>query len=166
MKLGDLRNGASVLVDTNILLYARRGESPQCRSLLARCDSWALSGVITTVILGEFSHRQMMVECQMLGLAGSNPAKAIGRNPKVVRQLSSYADDVRNLLGGGLTVEMVRPEDFVAALELQRQHGLLTNDSLNLAVAGRLGINEIATADANFDQIQGLLVYKPGDLVR
>jgi predicted nucleic acid-binding protein len=41
---------------------------------------------------------------------------------------------------------------------------LLTIDSLNLAVARRLGIHEIATTDSNFDHIQGLIVYKPGDL--
>jgi predicted nucleic acid-binding protein len=48
--------------------------------------------------------------------------------------------------------------------ELQRQHGLLTNDSLNLAVAHRLGINELATADSNFDLVQGIIVYKPADI--
>jgi predicted nucleic acid-binding protein len=166
MKLDDILNGATALVDANILLYARRGKSLQCRNLLARCDSGSISGVVTTVILAEFAHRQMMVECQMLGLVASNPAKAMSRQPELVRGLSTYANDVRNLLGGGFQIETVQPEDFFIALELQKQHGLLTNDALNLAVARRLGITEIATADTHFDHIQGLIVYKPEDLIR
>jgi predicted nucleic acid-binding protein len=85
--------------------------------------------------------------------------------PEMVRQLSIYADDVRALLGGELALIEAEKTDFAVALELQRQFGLLTIDSINLAVARRLGINEIATADANFDHIQGLIVYKPGDLL-
>jgi predicted nucleic acid-binding protein len=51
------------------------------------------------------------------------------------------------------------------ALELQKQFGLMTLDSLTLAMMRRLGIHEIATADANFDHVQGVIVYKPDDLI-
>jgi len=44
--------------------------------------------------------------------------------------------------------------------------GLLNNGALNLAVARRLGIDEIATADTNFGHIQGLIVHKPDDLLK
>ncbi len=153
MNLDDITQGATVLVDSNILLDARRGRSPQCSRLLDRCETKAITGVITTVILAEFCHRQMMVECQDRGLTASNPAKAISRKPEVVKQLTVYARDVRFLLAGGLHIETVAPEDFQVALELQSQHGLLTNDALNLAVTKRLGLQEIATADTNFDHV-------------
>jgi hypothetical protein len=42
---------------------------------------------------------------------------------------------------------------------------LLTNDSVNLAVVRRLGINGIATANGNFDSIQDFVIYKPDDIV-
>jgi hypothetical protein len=44
-------------------------------------------------------------------------------------------------------------------------HGLLTTDSINLAIARRLGITEIATVASNLDTIQGLIVYKLEDVV-
>ena len=47
---------------------------------------------------------------------------------------------------------------------LQKLHGFLTIDSINLAVARRLGITEIATADTRFDAVQGLIIYKPQDI--
>jgi predicted nucleic acid-binding protein len=83
----------------------------------------------------------------------------------MVRQLSGYADDVRALSAGDLTIVPIETMDFAVALELQRQHGLLTNDSLNLAVAKRLGIKEIVTADTHFDLVQGITIYKPSDLI-
>jgi len=164
MNLEDIRDGATVLVDANILLYARRGSSTRCREFLVRCDRKAVSGVITTVILAEFCHRQMVIEAQATGVAASSPVRTLGRNPAKVRQLGSYAADVRNLLGGGLHIEAVGPADFPVALEIQKQHGLLTNDALNLAVARRLEIHEIATADSDFDDIQGCIAYQPDDL--
>ncbi len=164
MILDDIGDGSTVLVDTNILLNARHGKSPQCSRLLGRCETKAISGVITTVILAELCHRQMMLECQNRGLAASNPAKAISRKPEVVKQLPAYALDVRFLLDGGLHIEAVSPGDFLVALELQNRHGLLTNDSLNLAVAKRLGLQVISTADENFDHVHGLMVYKPSDI--
>jgi len=165
MNLGDILNGSRVFVDANIIIYALARKSVQCRSFLTRCDAGSTEGWITTSVAAEVGHRRMMHEAQSRQLIGSNPARALAQNRKLIQQLSAYADEVRNLLGGGLQVEIVRPEDFFVALELQKQHSLLTTDALNLAVARRLGINEIATADANFDLIQGVIVYKPNDLV-
>jgi predicted nucleic acid-binding protein len=72
---------------------------------------------------------------------------------------------VRDILNSELDVEPVQPGDLTLALELQRLHGLLTNDSMHLAVAKRLGIHGIATADGSFENVPGIIVYKPTDLV-
>jgi predicted nucleic acid-binding protein len=165
MNLDDLRNGSRVLLDANILIYGHRRTSRQAANLLSRCASGAIEGTITTGTLAEFSHRRMIQEAQSRGLVGSNPARALGENRSLLRSLSAYADEVRDLLGGGLFVEPVLPEDFHLALEFQQKFTLLTNDSLNLAVARRLGLGELATADKGFDSAQGFIVYKPTDIV-
>jgi predicted nucleic acid-binding protein len=165
MNLDDILNGSRVFVDANIIIYMLGRKSVQCRRFLMRCDSHAIEGWITTSVVAEVGHRRMMHEAQARQLISSNPARALAQKREIVRQLSIYAEEIRNLLGGGLMVETVRPDDFFVALELQKQHGLLTNDALNIATARRLGINEIATADAHFDRIQGIIVYKPDDLV-
>ncbi|MCK9588327.1 MAG: type II toxin-antitoxin system VapC family toxin [Terrimicrobiaceae bacterium] len=165
MTLDDIINGSTVFIDTNVLVYARRGQSVQCRQLLSRCNTLAVHGVISGFVVAEFCHRRMMQEAQATGRAPSNPARTLAQKPEMVRQLSVYAGDVRALLGGELALMEAGATDFAVALELQRQMGLLTIDSVNLAVARRLGINEIVTADSHFDHIQGLIVYKPDDLV-
>ena len=164
MNLDDVPHGSRVFIDANIIIYMLAGKSSQCRSFLWRCERSSIEGWISTLVVAEVAHRRMMQEAQSRQLTGSNPARGLSQRPELVRQLSVYADEVRNLLGGGLSVETVHSEDFFVALELQNQYGLLTNDSLNLAVARRLALNEIATADANFDQIGGIAVYKPEDL--
>jgi len=160
MNLASIFPGSVVFIDTNILIYSRTGKSQECARFLAECASGNVMAYTSTVVLAEFTHRMMMIECKEMGLTSANPAKAMREQPALVRNLSIYADDVRQLLGGGITIEPALPQDFLVALELQAQFGLLTADSLNLAIARRLGINEIATSGKKFDNIQGLIVYK------
>jgi predicted nucleic acid-binding protein len=164
MNLRDIVNGSTLLIDTNVLLYARNRRSPQCRELLLRCEQGAVNGVITLTTLAEFSHRCMIQEAQGNGMVGSNPARALSERPELVRQLNAYAESVRNLLDCALIVAESHPQDILVALEIQKQHGLLTNDSINLAIARRHGIKDIATADKSFDKVPGLIVYKPEDI--
>jgi predicted nucleic acid-binding protein len=165
MNLLDIVNGASVFIDANILVYAAERRSPQCRQLLERCDTEAVYAFSSVIALGELCHRRMLNEAKETGLiSGGNPARLLGEKRDVIPQLTIYAENVRALLDSTITFEPVHPQDFYVALELQKQHGLLTNDSLNLAIAKRLGIQGIATADANFDRVQGLIVYKPADI--
>ena len=166
MNLDQVLRGASLFVDANILIYAAERRSIQCRRFLERCASETIFGFSTTIVLAEVCHRRMINEAKEAGIIrGSNPARALGKAPARIAQLSIYAENVRMLLQGEIEFESVHCDDFYVALELQKQHGLLTNDALNLAVAKRLGMTEIATADAHFDHIQGLIVYKPDDLL-
>ena len=164
MNLSDIQGGTRVFVDTNILIYARRHVSSQCREFVNRCQGKAVQGVITPLVVAEFCHRRMMQEAQSKGFAASNPSRALSENREVIRNLSVYAEDTRSLLSGELDLIPARAEDFLEALLLQKLHSLLTTDSINLAVARRLGIQEMATADKSFDNIEGLIVYKPEDL--
>jgi hypothetical protein len=188
--LSEIRSGARVLLHTSILLYARWGVSPECRALIKRCQGIAVQGVITPFILADFCNRRMIQEAQATGFVHvpSNPTEDdlktlllqmeptpsggvqfrpptdLSGRPEIIRNLTIYADDTRALLSGELELASVHPEDFLEALFLQKMHGLVTTDSLNLAIARRLGINEIAIIGSLFDAVQGLIVYKPQDI--
>ncbi len=165
MNLPDILNGAAIFVDANIFIYAVERRSPQCRQLLNRIEGDAVRAVSSAIVLAEVCHRRMVNEAKGAGLiSGANPARLLGRKPGGIQSLNIYAENVRDLLDSPIVFEPIRPEDFYVALELQKQHGLLTNDSLNLAVARRLGLQELATADTSFDAVQGTIVYKPDDI--
>lgn len=46
MSLETIPPGSRLLIDANILIYARRGMSEQCRGLLERCAQREASGVV------------------------------------------------------------------------------------------------------------------------
>lgn len=165
MNLPDILHGAAIFVDANIFVYAVERRSPQCRQLLDRIDGEAVRAFSSAIVLAEVCHRRMVNEAKEAGLiTGANPARLLGKKPDGIQGLSIYAQNVRDLLDSPIVFEPIRAEDFYVALELQKQHGLLTNDSLNLAVARRLGIQEIATADKSFDNVPGVIIYKPEDI--
>lgn len=189
--LSEIRSGARILLHTSILLYARWGVSPECRALIKRCQGKAVQGVITPFTLADFCEQRMLQEARATGFvhvpesptdkdvadlldemettpAGSvqfRPVTDLSTRPEVIRNLNVYADDTRALLSGELELTSVHPEDFLEALFLQKMHGLVTTDSLNLAIARRLGINEIAAADHAYDSVQGLITYRPKDFI-
>lgn len=163
--IDDIRQGARVLVDSNILLYASSGRSRQCAAFIRRCATGSIDGVITTFVLGELCHRWMMEEAVARKfITGSNPAARLAKAPAVIPQLNDYQRLTTAVIHGSLHVEAVEREDFLTALQLQKRHSLMTNDSLLLAVAQRLGIQEIVTADRDFGHLQGMQVYRPRDL--
>lgn len=164
MNLDAIPAGSAVLIDANVAIYARHGMSEQCRRLFARCVAGEVHGVMTSVGVAEFCHRRMMQEAQSLGLCGSNPAKALGGSPSLIARLSQYAKDVEDLLAGDLRILPVEPGDLLAALPLQHQYQLLTNDSLLLAVGLRAGVTAFATSDSQLDNVSNLTVFKPDDL--
>lgn len=105
-----------------------------------------------------------MQEAQSCGVSGSNPAKVLSRNPIFVRKLTHYPVEVEDLLAGDLHVVPLEGMDFIQSLELQRAHGLMTNDSLHLAAAIRSGIHILVTADRHFSMLPDLVFFQPDDI--
>ena len=52
----------------------------------------------------------------------------------------------------GLAIEPLKPEDFIRALDLMKEHSLDYEDSLHLSVAMRKGAKEIVSSDEDFDK--------------
>ena len=50
------------------------------------------------------------------------------------------------------------------ALELQDRYGLLTNDSVILAIAMRIDADALVSADARFQASRDIRVYAPSDI--
>ena len=122
-------------------------------------------GVVGLQQLAEVMHRLMMVEARDNGwTTGGNPAKSLSERADRVRLMNRYSDIVRGLLASGFRLESLLAEDFSAALRLQREYGLLTNDALFIAIAERLRIQAIASADKIFKQVQGVILYSPDDI--
>ena len=165
MKLAEVRAGELVVIDTNILVYANQQKSRECTQLLTRCARGEVEGLVPMPMVAEMIHTLMLVEARENGwIDRPNPSRALSEKPEFVKRLSNYEKQVRQFLGIGLRVEPVLPVDIIEALGIQREFGLLTNDSLLVAVARRLNSQSIATADKAFANLEGFFVYMPSDL--
>src|SRR5208337_1149712 len=98
-------------------------------------------------------------------ISGPNPARKLAEHPEVVRELSAYRMSLAELSVMGLRFEPVSREDvLVGAVDLQKRHGLLTNDSIIAAFTLRLGIDCLVTSDRSFTAVPGLTVLVLDDL--
>jgi predicted nucleic acid-binding protein len=165
MTLSEVPSGKRIIIDANIFIYANQKASLECLNLLTRCSENDLTGIVPVHILAEVMHVLMLAEAKDLGLiTGSNPAKQLALNPEKVKALHRYESLTRDLLAMGLRLEPLQREDFLTAIGLQHKYGLLTNDALFLAVAFRLRITSIASADLAFSKIPEIEFYYPGDI--
>ena len=166
MNLDDIPNGSLCVIDTNVLLYAEQGISPQAQRLLRRVEKREIIGVLPQPVWQELTHKLMLAEAMMLGqVTGGNPAKQLGAKPEVIKRLTIYRDKVAALVTLGLGFEAcTRTDLFEKALPLQEQYGLMTNDSVVAAMAIRLEADALVSADARFKVVTDLKVYAPSDL--
>lgn len=153
------------LVDANILLYHIGGSSLECKDFLRRVADEEIEAHLTTVIVAEVLHRQMLIEAVAKGLV--TPSKVLSKlksNPALINSLTDYITEVEKLLQLPFTVIEVTTADIAASHMLRRTHGLFVNDSINLACAHRLGLADIVTHDADFSRISGITAWEPTDI--
>ena len=165
MLLGDLREGDPVFIDANIFIYHFGGRSAECKLLLQRCARRQLRGHTATFMLIETLHRLMVIEALQKGLVTAKTAvRKLRERPDLVRQLTTYAEDVSRIAQMGLTVHNLTADTIDASVDVRRRLGLLTNDSLVVTLMAERGLTNIATTDQDFVRVPGLKVYSPSDL--
>jgi predicted nucleic acid-binding protein len=166
MNLDDIASGSLCVIDTNVLLYAEHGASPQAQRLLRRCGSGEIIGILPQPVWQELAHKLMLAEALMLEkISGTNQARKLARQPEVVKGLRIYRDKIQALAALGLGFEPCQKDDFMKyAFRYQEKYGLLTNDSVVLAVAVRLKADHLVTADEAFRKITEVSVIMPTDV--
>jgi predicted nucleic acid-binding protein len=165
MNIRQIPKGEVVLLDANVLIYASRGVSEQCDQLLSRCAEREISCIISSTQFAEVMHRLMLAEARDNGwISGSNPARQLSERPERIRSLYRYEQAMRSLLGLGVVLEPVAREDFLTAMAVQRQTGLMTNDAILIACAERLRVQAIASADQQLSNVRGIILYSPDDI--
>jgi len=148
---GEIPSGSSCVLDTNVLLYAHQNASPAASLVLRRCAAADIVGILPSAVWEELCHRLMVAEAVATGrITGPNPARRLAEHPEIVRGLTAYRERIAELSAMGLRFESVRREDVLTgAIEVQKRHGLLTNDSIIAACAMRLGADYLVTSDGS-----------------
>jgi predicted nucleic acid-binding protein len=67
-------------------------------------------------------------------------------------------------MGSCLDINGLPVGDIIASHALRQAHGLVVNDSINLACAQRLTLTSIITHDSDFNRVPSLSVWEPTDI--
>ncbi|ODS30962.1 MAG: PIN domain protein [Candidatus Scalindua rubra] len=164
-KLEDIPARMSVFVDTNILIYhlledELYGES--CKKFLKRVEEKDVKAFISPVVISEtlFLYLRFWV---------------IKEKNIIPKKILEYPKQSRDLIK---EVNFQKPQKLIFLFKLLpvgsgvlktsykmiKIHNLLPNDAINIALVNRHKIPAIATLDDDFDDIEGIEVFKPSFL--
>jgi predicted nucleic acid-binding protein len=165
MNFDDLTTGQSVFVDANVFLHyftmhPRFGTA--CQKLLDRVENRDLAGFSSAAVLAEVVHRLMTVEaCQRFGWPVKGIARRLRRHPAEVQQLTRSRQAVDEITLLGLDVLPVGKSQVSQAADVSRQTGLLCGDAVIVAIMQSNGLTSLASHDADFDRVPGIMRYAP-----
>lgn len=78
-----------------------------------------------------------------------------------IQKLTQFQRSVQSIAGFGIKIVAVSALLVEAATTISRQVGLLSGDSLVVAVMQSEGLTQLASHDSDFDRVPGLTRYSP-----
>lgn len=165
MDIKSLPAGTRCLVDANIFIYHFGALSAECTDFFARVARREVEAHITTVVIAEVLHRRMVAEALSKGLiSAGKPLQKLKANPVVIKRLTDYVTEIEKMLKLPITIREITGPDIATSHALRTTHGLFVNDSINLALALRLGLADVVTRDKDFNRVSGITTWEPTDI--
>jgi predicted nucleic acid-binding protein len=108
------------------------------------------------------THRLMTIEaCSTFGWPYKGIAQRLASHPTEIAKLSKFRRALDDAVAFGLHVLPVLPLHVSQAADLTVLHGLLYNDALIVALMQDRGIQNLASADTDFDRVPTIARYGP-----
>jgi len=165
VQLSQLPAKSIVLVDANILVYYFSEQSPlhlECKEFVLRATRGEIQVFTSTPVVAEVIHRVMVAEAiERFSLTPGDAVNHLKRHPDAIIQLHKYRPVPSDIYRAGIRILPVDYTDLHRSREWREKHGLLTNDSLAVAVMKRHKIINLATNDPDFERIPGIRVWRP-----
>lgn len=165
MTFDGLLAGECIFIDANIFTYHFNGISIECQQFIERCSRKEITGFTSTSVPAEVLHRLMIAEAfrkELINL--KNPVQQLKNHPEIVKLLVDYQRDVAKIWEMNIRVLTLTRRCFQLSESIRQAVGLLTNDSLILAVMKQVNLSKLATNDNDFGKISWLEVYQPADI--
>lgn len=138
MTFASLAAGASVFLDANTFVHYFQPHQKYglaCRQLMQRIEQQQLAGFTSLHVLGEMAHRLLTLEAsQLVGWSSGKVVQRLKHNPAAFQQLTRFQTAIDHVLQSQKQIQPAAPQMLATAASLSRQHGLLINDALVLAL--------------------------------
>jgi len=165
MNFARLSVGDRVFVDANPFVYhfvSGTKYSAACTTLLERIERQELSAWTSSNVLAEVTHRLMTIEaCATWGWPQTSVAARLRAHPTEICRLTQYQRAMAQLDLISLQVLAVDAAHVADAVQISAHDGLLTNDAIIVALMRRQGLTGLASNDADFDRVAGIVRYAP-----
>ncbi len=164
--LSKFKSKARIFVDANIFLYHAFDLNEISVKFLQRVEKGDVKACTSLLVLEEVFFKLLVQQTSnFITKVNLEKVKSFLKQPKtrekVYPPLFRYFQYIKTLKAGGLTISDLREEDMGKALQFSGRWGVLTADALHLAVMERKKIKHIASADSDFEGIEGITLWKP-----
>jgi predicted nucleic acid-binding protein len=165
--LAHIPDGSRVFADANVLVYGFMQAEPFVREstqLLARSARREIELLTAAHTAAEVVHRVMMIEARAtLGLSSGNTLNHLKRHPQAVKQLTEYKQVPGKFTQARINILPVTYREIHNSEQFRDIYGLLTNDSIILAVMSHYKLMDLATNDRDFQRVPGIRLWTPVD---
>lgn len=165
MTFANIATGMAVFVDANTFVYHYSRHpvlASPCTDLFDRIGRKELAGVTSAHVLSDVAHRLMVLEAAtVFGWTGTGFTGRLRHHPNEIQKLTQFQRSVQTIAHFGIKIVAVSAPLVEAATTISRQVGLLSGDALIVAVMQSESLTQIASHDADFDRVPGLLRYAP-----
>ncbi len=155
-----------IFVDANIFLHHAFDLNESSVRFLQRVERGEVRAYTSLLVLEEVFFKLLIQRASnLLPKVTLEKVKSLLKDKKAREEIFSplfrYLKYLGTLKAGGLRVSGLKEEDMGRAIHIAGQWGLLTADALHLAVMKRRGIVHLASADSDFEAIEGITLWKP-----
>ena len=165
MRLADIPRGARVFTDANILSYALSTIEPfhqLAMSFLERSVRREIEVLTSSFQAAHVVHRAMVVEaCRRYQLSSREVVSYLKQHPDAVRSLTRYKEIPGEFSRARIHILDVTYREIHASKRFRDDYGLLTDDSITLAVMRRHGLTDLASNDEDFQRVAGIHLWTP-----
>ncbi len=165
MSLTEIPSGVEVFVDASILTYYFLQSQPfveACDAFFERVAGRDLRAFTSADAAADVIHRVMVGEA--IARFDLEPRAAVAHlkaHPEVVKQLQHFRRIPGDLTRARIHILNVTYRELHASKLYREEYGLLTRDSIILAVMRRSKLVHLATNDRDFERIAGIKIWLP-----
>ena len=160
--LCDVPEGISIFVVTNVLIYHLLEDEiygASCRNFLRRAEEKSVTAFTSLVVISEtlFLYLRFWVIANKK-IAPKKVLHYIKQHRGVIKEVDFQKPQTLFTI---FKVFSISNPILKTSYDMIKRYNLLPNDAINTALIRRYRVPAIATRDDDFDDINGLMVFKP-----
>ncbi len=155
-----------IFIDANIFIYyfatPNRFEQ-SCANLFLTFQDEQFFGYTSISVILETLHRLMVIEAstKITHPTSSTMISRLKNDPALVKHLHNYSKILEIIPLLSIKIISAVMDDLINSIKIKEEYGLLTNDSLIVALMQKQNIKFLATNDLDFEKVKEIKVWKP-----